>query len=163
MLTCLLTITLSFILAHDILIATKDQINYEQLWLTEYANNDMVISVKACSDAHIILSPDVGNTEDVYEIALGIDDNVHSVIRNTRGGTNHVIAWTEDILSCDEYRTFWIQWVNGSGIYVGEGPEVGVDEIFRFIDLVGKNIRAAGFSTGNGATGSWRIQNVGCK
>ena len=151
-----------YILAHDILIATKDRINYEQFWQTKYDTNDMVFQVKACSDAHIILSPEVGKTEEVYEIALGIKDNVNSVIRNAKG-TNHVTVLTQGILSCDEYRTFWVQWVNGSGIYVGEGPEVGVDEVIRLIDRVDEDIKAPGFSTGNGATGSWRIQNYGGK
>jgi hypothetical protein len=41
---------------------------------------------------------------------LGINANTQSCIRESRYGTNVVFIDTPDILSCDEFRYFWMRW-----------------------------------------------------
>ena len=49
----------------------------------------------------------------VYEVVIGGSDNTKTWIRNSTYGVNEVIADTPDILSPNEYRSFWIKWANG--------------------------------------------------
>ena len=134
---------------------------YNQTWVGVQHDDSVVVQVKACSNAHILLSEVFGETANIYEIALGVEDNKVSEIRQTVGGLGYTVAWTSDILSCDEFRTFWFMWVDGIGLDVGRGSTVGSERFMRFVDLKGKDINAVSFSTGSGSTGQFRISNVG--
>ena len=57
----------------------------------------------ACSDAMIYLTTELGSTERSYEVALGIDGNTKSTIKDME--SNAVIfVESNGILSCNETR-----------------------------------------------------------
>ena len=49
--------------------------------MTTFAQNHIVLKVKGCKDAHILLMEANVTWGNVYEIALGIKSNTESVIR----------------------------------------------------------------------------------
>ena len=60
---------------------TSTDYNYYQFWQTTADMQHVVFSVRACNDAHIIMSTGLFIVHDVYEVALGIKSNTESVIR----------------------------------------------------------------------------------
>lgn len=63
------------------------------------------MKVLACSNAFIVLSEeDAEVSENIYEVAIGIDDNKQSVIRESLNGGSNVSVDTPEVLSCYEYR-----------------------------------------------------------
>ena len=154
---------LDTVAAHDYTMGTTDQYMHNQTWLALRDSDSIVFHVKACSDAYILLSEMFDDTSNVYEIGIGTDKNIHSEIRQKVDGIPYTSAWTPDILSCDEYRSFWIMWIEKMGLDVGRGSVIGAGRFMIFRDLKGKNITAVSFSTGYGSTGSWRFKNVGSK
>ena len=68
------------------------------------AVDHVVLRIKACRDAHILLSEDIGATNNTYEAALGIIGNTKSVLRESVYGANVVVVDTPGIMHCDEFR-----------------------------------------------------------
>ena len=117
--------------------------------------------VRACSDVHICLSPNVGEhvPELTYEVVIGGWYNTRSVIRTEN--IEKAIADTPEIISCTEMRHFWIRWTNGH-IEVGSGEIIG-DHLFMFwTDDSPLNIHAVSLATGYGHAGEYEVsQNTG--
>ncbi len=63
-----------------------------------------VVNIRACHDAHILLSEANGMSPNTYEVAFGINGNTQSVMREGPYGANIVWVDTPGILSCDELR-----------------------------------------------------------
>lgn len=121
-----------------------------------YAKNGIIInfSVRASSDAHILLSPTSSLTyaTPVYEIVLGAGQNSFSVIRGKqrRRTMNH--TRTPLILSATEERTFWIR-LSNSQIQIGKGGE---DEVILYAaDSLPLHVQYVCFSTWYQVTGKW--------
>uniref|UniRef100_A0A1B6IBI0 Farnesoic acid O-methyl transferase domain-containing protein n=1 Tax=Homalodisca liturata TaxID=320908 RepID=A0A1B6IBI0_9HEMI len=85
----------------------------------------MKFSVKARSDAHILLSPSPSpeDLEPVYEIVLGAGKNTFSDIRRRRRAATKTSAYTKDILSGTEQREFWVRMNHQGMISVGHEGE----------------------------------------
>ena len=49
-------------------------------------------------------------SDNIYEVALGVSSNTRSVIRLNQLTNPAVNIDTPGIVSCDEYRFFWIRW-----------------------------------------------------
>ena len=147
---------------HDITLGTTDDYAHNQAWMTLRNSDSIVFQVKACSDAYIALSESFDNTSNAYEIALGTKDNTNSEIRMSVGGISYLTR-PGSVLSCDEYKTFWILLIHSTfvDVIVGEGPDVGSNALMHFNDPWGKDVVAVSFSTGSESTGSWRVSNVG--
>ncbi|XP_047114703.1 neuronal acetylcholine receptor subunit alpha-10-like isoform X1 [Schistocerca piceifrons] len=124
--------------------------------IATYANNAMIInfSVRASSDAHILLSPtsSLTFTTPVYEIVLGAGQNSFSVIRGKqrRRTMNH--TRTPSILSATEERGFWIRLTN-SLIEIGKGG--GDERILYAADPLPLHVQYVCFSTWYQVTGKW--------
>ena len=94
-------------------------------WLS---NTDMyfMFSVKACHEVRIALSYEPGNvTSKSYEIVIGGWSNVQSAIYDYDTPNEPVVtASTQNILHCQEHRSFWIQWDrNGKAINIYYCPK----------------------------------------
>ncbi|ELU10678.1 hypothetical protein CAPTEDRAFT_63764, partial [Capitella teleta] len=114
-------------------------------------------SVKACNDAHIALSSNPGFTaEHTYEIVLGGASNKKSFIRNETLSASLVSKDTPGILSCDEYREFWISWEHDM-IEVGTGTDTGRDMFMNYAGTSLFPIHGLAVSTGWGAEGDWEL------
>ncbi len=99
--------------------------------MTIIDRESMTFSVKACSDAHIVMSYVPGLTlYDSYEVALGVSDNHESVIMLGRGGEELVRESTPNLLDCNQDKSFWISWpYTDTGIIIsaGSGSVVGTN------------------------------------
>lgn len=78
--------------------------SYSQTWFTTFYTDSVVLRIKACKDAHILFSDAIGMGSNMYEVALGINGNTESVIREGPYHANVVWIRTPDILDCDRYR-----------------------------------------------------------
>nr|XP_009861615.2 C3 and PZP-like alpha-2-macroglobulin domain-containing protein 8 [Ciona intestinalis] len=111
---------------------------------------------KASNNVHITLSSDESTSSDSYEIVLGGSDNTQSWI--SRNSQHLVTAATDQILSGEEYRSFWVTWVGGN-IQVGTGIEQ--TSTSRFMQWrepsQGASISYVGFATSHGAKGEFRL------
>ena len=104
---------------------------YSQFWMTVAQTDHIVVKIKACSDAHIlltslmhgVLSPAMGS----YEIVIGQRNNV-TLLRTKLldPSTNKVEVATEYILDCEDSRYFWVSWTDGT-VQVGRGTTVGTN------------------------------------
>ncbi len=66
--------------AHDYILITDKQYEFNQIWFTTYHADHFIFYVKACHDPHILLSDNgsLDPMEYVYEVALGISGNLYS-------------------------------------------------------------------------------------
>lgn len=78
--------------------------SYRQAWFTTLVVDHVILRIKTCRDAHILLSESIGISNNTYEAALGILGNTQSVMREGPYGENVVWADTPGIMSCDESR-----------------------------------------------------------
>ena len=91
----------------------------------------IIFRVKAVSDAHITLTDTVNDYSRGYEVVIGGWTNTQSAIRHPPAGNIvHQVA-TEDLLSGNEWRTFWISYNYGQ-IETGSGSDVGANRIMSW-------------------------------
>ena len=133
---------------------------YNYTWITVDDRKAMVFNVKACNDAHVALSSQLGITYlHTYEIVLGAYGNSMSLIRNATQGNPWVALDTPGIVNCTEMRKFWVGW--GSGlIRVGRGGEVGMDQIMHWQDPNPYAVHGLGISSGWGAIATWQFSYI---
>ncbi len=109
--------------------------SYCCLWLTLAGQFYVVVKVKACYHATLLLAEVPGMTRhNVYEIVLGNNYNTHSEIRLGVNGTAMAEANTDNLLDCKEYRAFWVSWGNHL-ISVGQGAVPGQNRFMFWQDL----------------------------
>ena len=90
---------------------------------------------------------------------LGGWTNTKSVLRLSPSGEEVATADTDDILSCNEMRQFWVAWTDKI-VRVGEGSEIGELEILYYDDSNFHPIFSVGFSTGYTSTGQWVVGDL---
>ena len=59
---------------------------------------------------YVVLQKDILDARTVFEIVIGGWTNTQSVIRDAMGAEPLRTRDTPNILSCGEFRTFWIHW-----------------------------------------------------
>jgi len=115
--------------------------------------------VRACNDAHITLSSDGSFDADYsYEIVLSGWLNQRSVIRRCHQCDESVSVDTQQLLSCNDYRQFWISWDNGM-VSVGIGWNIGVQIFMEWLieDQFIIPINFVSLSTGWDSDGDWMV------
>jgi len=117
-----------------------------------------MFSVQACSDVRVLLSEDPYRpTGHLHEVVLGAWNNTKSLIyADVNTNTTGVEVNTPALLSCEEMRTFWIQWQLDGLIVVGQGS-LNTSELMRYRDPSPHPILAVSISTGEGSIGKWRF------
>ncbi len=88
----------------------------------------------------------------------GINKNSQSVILESVSGNVWTTAETPNILSCNEYREFWITWSTVT-IRVGRGGFIGSDQILEYTGLIDV-IHSVGLTTAPGVQGQWIHGNI---
>jgi len=83
-------------------VTTVDFYSYTQTWISTEYRDHIVLMMKGCKDAHILLSDAVGLGTNMYEVALGINGNTQSVMREGPYGPNVVWIETPSILHCQD-------------------------------------------------------------
>ena len=120
--------------------------------------------VCAMSDAHIALSSVYGDTSDgTYEIVLGAENNVKTLIRD--GGQGDVMEWapTRNILDDEDFQAFWISW-DRETVAVGRGMRRGEDCFLSWKVPQNKqhSVNCVSVSSGPGSPGKWEfIEYIG--
>jgi Farnesoic acid 0-methyl transferase len=136
------------------------------LWLSTNGRQHATIAVRACSDVHIALTTRVGNITQGREIVIGGYDNSLSLIidgvrdiDSSFGGSVVAEQETPQILSCTEWRMFWISWIDDL-LEVGTGWELGAAGFMRWYDASPVAIAAIGVSTGYSHDGDWSLTHT---
>ena len=121
-----------------------------------------MFKAKTCSDVHVGLARYAGiSNVEMNEVVIGGWNNTQSVIRKgPQNDGDRAELQTPDILSCTEYRFFWIYW-DDHVISVGKGSRVFDDEFLRWYGPgVTKHVSALSFTNAAGWSGTWQL-NVG--
>ncbi|XP_078665528.1 uncharacterized protein LOC144907954 [Branchiostoma floridae x Branchiostoma belcheri] len=134
--------------------STGNETNYQ--WdIALPVSSPLTFSVMAENDVHIALSSQAAALNDTYEIVIGGWNNTQSVIRRAPDGDNEVTVSTQDILSSDEFRGFWISWAADGTIAAGRDGESSPFMQWRDPNPLG--IAYFGYSTGWGSAGEFRF------
>ena len=123
------------------------------------------VKVRTCNDAHIALmsstSVEVGS---LYEIVIGGWSNRQSCIREQKQGPCEIKVDTENVLDCDNFAAFWIEWIpegTGRKLLVGHGSTLGQDMFMDYNDFSPhplNHMAIAGWRSGwSNVIGYWRI------
>ena len=131
--------------------------------MTAHNAKSIVFQVQSSSDAMVLLSNKLQDTSKVYEFGIGLSREgwTTTVIREAINGADVVSKYTTDILSDNEYRTFWISWEDDRTVQVGYGHRVNANFIVSLTnDAVNTTqISAIAMTSGTGCQASWRISS----
>jgi len=150
-----------FVTVREITVHTPNTYGYNNAW---FVTNNYFFSfrVRSCSEVRLLLTVepyqiDPSNEEHIHEIVIGGWQNTRSVIYlDTVSNISVADSNTPNILSCNEFRQFWIQWTGNGAIAVGQN-ELGTSEFLRYVDTEPHRIYGISISTGAGSTGEWHI------
>ena len=153
------TASVAFLAGREIAILTPDDYSFSHGFLLVNDVTDIVVRVKACNDAHIALAtlPESDGEVLTYEVVIGGYKNSKSVIRQKRLGPNSAVADTQAVLSCTEFRSFWVSWKSAL-IEVGFGEVRGVDTFLSWQDPKPHAVESLSFSSGFGASADFRLE-----
>ena len=129
--------------------------SYDQAWLVTLSETSLVFSVKTCNHAYIMLSKLFGVWIDGVEILMTKE---HAEIREKKNGQILTQTYTEGLLECTDYKTYWISWNNGE-INLGSGSTVGQDFILLCDKPSGHYTLTLGLHTGSDE-GHWMVDQV---
>ena len=110
--------------------------------------------VQACKEAHVALSsqPSQGAPSwDMLELIIGTDDNQKTVF--TSDGTEVKSIDTPNILSCTDYRLFWVALDKGE-MQFGRGRPY---EEVMMVHSWAEDLCCAALSTWQGVQGEWLV------
>ncbi|XP_078742084.1 C3 and PZP-like alpha-2-macroglobulin domain-containing protein 8 [Lampetra fluviatilis] len=115
------------------------------------------LAVKAHNDARLALAPTHADSPDMLELVLGGQHNTRSWIAVGRSGPALASAATPDLLSWDEFRTFWVSWADGL-VQVGRGQLPSPETVMvRWQAPRPLRVNYVGLSTGWGSLGEFKI------
>ncbi|KAL1131351.1 hypothetical protein AAG570_010969, partial [Ranatra chinensis] len=117
-------------------------------------------SIKARSDAHILLSPyPAPNSSDaVYEIVLGAGKNTFSDIRRLRRASTRATTPTRNLLSDKIMQPFWVKINNG---LISVGKDDSEIPFLSWQDTNPLDIRYISFCTWSNVVGKWSFDCKG--
>ena len=134
---------------------------YNQFWSHISTKTSQVFRVKAAESAMILLSATAERTDKyAYEVGIGVNGNVNTWIRKDE--IIPIKIETRDILSANEFRTFWLRW-EASDIELGRGSHVGVDSVIHWQDPNPTAVHALSLASGGSATAQWELYQLGGK
>ena len=147
---------------------TPDRHTYDRFWMSYTTNTYVHLHVMACSSALVALSTSIYTTnENTYEIEIGASGNMKTVLRDAVQGSEVTEVETPSVLSCSEWRVFWVRWsVTDSECVVqfGSGPDVDQNTILEYAFSEDKAYVIGAVSVashpGNGAHSLWRMSAV---
>ncbi|XP_033110354.1 adhesion G protein-coupled receptor E3-like [Anneissia japonica] len=139
---------------------TNDQYIYQYNLprIQSFAYPPFEFSVKAQNDVHIALSAQDTDLDPLYEIVIGGWGNTKSTIRRCKLCKGLVYFQSSGFLDPNDYRRFWIQFVDGN-IAVGYIGEVA---FMTYNDPNPLDVNYVGYSTGWGSCGSFQFCGIGC-
>ncbi|XP_063447519.1 C3 and PZP-like alpha-2-macroglobulin domain-containing protein 8 [Mytilus trossulus] len=124
----------------------------------------LTFEVKACFGAKFYASSSdtKDSTKPLYEIAIGSHHNERTIVRRRNDASLQASSRiteqsdTQNVLSCNENRPFWISWEAGS-IMVGSGNRVGENVLVSLTDPDPFTVKVLGIMTGSKVIGEWKV------
>ncbi|XP_013402294.1 uncharacterized protein LOC106167937 isoform X1 [Lingula anatina] len=117
----------------------------------------IVFGIRAAGNARVALTSKTGDVQHgVYEVVIGGADNTKSEIRE--GGETQQTVETENILSKDMFKPYWISW-DEAKIQMGQGQEVKKDVVVEWAIPEDKihPVNAVAVAVDDKDGGSWRL------
>lgn len=112
--------------------------------------------VKACSNVYLALSELKGHTQTLtYEIAIGLDNNSQSQIRESVNG-NVKARVVKPCLDCFEMRPFWVTWQRGD-ILIGHGDTIGENKFLIWHPVRPHSINAVSMAFDGTGLAAWEF------
>ncbi|CAC5362839.1 unnamed protein product [Mytilus coruscus] len=118
----------------------------------------LMIKLKACHSAHVLLSNSVvrNSSKPLYEIIISYFYDTSYIVYRAEGSLDTDFS-TPDILNCTVYLPFWIRWADGD-IKLGTGIVVGDHVLGNFKNADHFVVRSIGVLTDRGSLGKWNIK-----
>ncbi|XP_067665645.1 uncharacterized protein [Haliotis asinina] len=114
----------------------------------------MLFLVKACHDANFALHTYPYMYIIAYEVAFGGHENTKSFITGCLQCMNMAVHHESSIVSCNEYRPFWLSWKNGV-ISAGKGLVGGRQQFMKWAPVTPIVINHVSISTYVKNPGTW--------
>ncbi len=115
----------------------QEHVQVEEQWVTVSGSTAFVFRVKACQNVQVILATVLGNSQyGASKIVIG-EDNLKSYFYPNVQGHNPLIVDTPNILNCNEFQAFFIQWTL-NGVHVGYGAFLGGHTFIEFHVVTGQ-------------------------
>ncbi|XP_063838499.1 uncharacterized protein LOC135087680 [Ostrinia nubilalis] len=111
-------------------------------------------------NAHVCLTSGPRETDPMYEINFGGDDNMKSAIRYRRNASDKVTLSTPGLMDPSTDKEFLIDW-SYNRVVVREVPSSGnspPSELMEWESTAAFPITHFGLRTGDGARGHWRVR-----
>ncbi len=116
----------------------SENVQVEEQWVTVSGSSSFVFRVKACQNVRVILASVLGNSKyGASKIVIG-EDNMKSYFYLNVQEDNPLIVDTPNILNCNEFRAFFIQWTLND-VHVGYGAFLG-GTIFIDFDMTTRQL-----------------------
>ena len=112
----------------------------------------LIFQVRSCRSANVFLMERPDSLSTAIQLILGDAENTRTVIRLPDGQMTQTS--TPNILSCNLYRQFWINWDLGS-IKVGKG--IPNEDQFLEVEYTVSSVTVFGVSTEHEVVGDWRF------
>lgn len=96
-------------------------------WFTPSIIKTLVFSLKTCDNFSILFAPFIGLIKyNTYELRIAAAENNQYTILMKNDKTPSIIKrqLTPNILSCNEFRNFWLEW-RSNGLSLGKGKVIG--------------------------------------
>ena len=143
---------------------TKGGWDHGDMWVSERDRTSTVFGVKGCTHALLGLTTEYFNVDnEAYKLGYVVilDDVGRSQIKFNIGGAIKTEEQTPGLLSCDEFRYFWVSWKD-QYIEVGQGQTVGNRRFMAWQDPDHTyDIKAATVYSGSGVfLNQWRFNLV---
>ena len=90
------------------------------------------------------------------EVTIGGEGNSKSSIREALQDKPSFDTNTKNILHCNEFRTFWIQWLTNA-IAVGRGPVIGEQKFMNIDTIQASKINSIGLASDKGHAAVWKV------
>ena len=124
----------------------------------------LTFQVKACKNVALYASSsdNKDSTKPRYEIIIGSHHNKMTIVRRRNDASLQASSRitkhdnTQNVLSCNENRPFWISWEAGS-IMVGSGNRVGENVLVSLIDPDPFTVKSLGILTLYKEVGEWKV------
>jgi hypothetical protein len=128
-------------------------------WRTIPQHTSIFFRVKACSDAHVLLSPNIGidREEMYYDLVISGWTNTQTQIRQVKNGVRSDESSpveTPGLLSCDHHIDLYLYW-DGNKITFGRGTLTHHYPILEHQFADWDQPRAVSYSTWDGYPGDW--------
>lgn len=120
-------------LDYAITVKTEPTKAYNFTWLSA-PKSTFKFRVLSCSEARLAFTSKPNNLEQSYELIIGADSNQKTELYKNQGETPVAMDISPNILDCNSYQDFWVEWSSNGVFKCGLGDEAGADVFLEYTD-----------------------------